>query len=280
MRVIDSKKVSTGLLVLMGTQLTGALLAFAYGPLMGLSAQMELVFAAVWLLFSVVMCAGLAFVALGTEPPALAWLACVLELLTSVASELLQHATKLLGFGYQLVGALSGGLTLLGLVERALVLWLLVSLLRGKHSWGPMLAVGLFGIGLARSALPFAISLGAMQMEFYSSPLYRVALIGMTVLSSGGSLVLTWFARKTTLEGDEAAVSPREAGLATPVPNAPASPAADFAIGAVLLVIGIGVTAVSMSAASGGGRYIVATGAIGVGLGRLIRGFIRLAKNG
>lgn len=278
MRVIDSNKVSVGLLVLMGTQVAGALLGFAYGPLMGLSEKMELVFAGVWMLFTLVMCVGLAFVALGTEPPALAWGACVLELVSSVGSEVLQHATKLFGLSYQLVGFASGAVTLLGLAERALILWLLVSLLRGKHTWGPMVAVGLFGIGLARSAVPFAMSLGALDMEFYSSMLFGAVLTGATLLSTTGSLALTWFARKTTLEGEVSPVSPREAGLTSPVAAAPASPAADFAIGAVLLVIGLGVTAVSMSAASGGGRYVVATGAIGVGLGRVIRGFIKLGR--
>ncbi len=123
-----------------------------------------------------------------------------------------------------------------------------------------------------------AMSLGALDMEFYSSMLFGAVLTGATLLSTTGSLALTWFARKTTLEGEVSPVSPREAGLTSPVAEAPASPAADFAIGAVLLVIGLGVTAVSMSAASGGGRYVVATGAIGVGLGRVIRGFIKLGR--
>jgi hypothetical protein len=43
-------------------------------------------------------------------------------------------------------------------------------------------------------------------------------------------------------------------------------------------MVGIGVTVVSMEAASNGGRYVVATGAIGVGLGRIIRGFIRAGR--
>lgn len=45
------------------------------------------------------------------------------------------------------------------------------------------------------------------------------------------------------------------------------------------MAVGLGVTVVSMEAASNGGRYVVATGAIGVGVGRLIRSLdARLAQ--
>lgn len=48
--------------------------------------------------------------------------------------------------------------------------------------------------------------------------------------------------------------------------------------GVALLVLGVGVTAISYSAASGGGRYLVATGAIAPGLVQVARGVVRLGK--
>lgn len=278
MRVIDSNKVSTGLLVLMGTQVAGVLLSFAYGPMMGFTPQLELVFAGIWLLIALVMCVGLAHVALGTDPGALAWVVLVLELASTVLSELLQHGADLVGVTHGLRSLLSAPLMLASLAERGLLLWLLVLLLRERHPWGLMVAVGVFGVSAMRMAVPFALSLGVIGTGVFGSPLYGVAMTGVTVLTSGGSLVLLWFARQTVLEGGDGAVPAREAGLVPPTPQPAASPGADFAIGAVLLLIGIGVTAVSMSAASGGGRYVVATGAIGVGIGRLIRGFIKLGR--
>ncbi len=68
-----------------------------------------------------------------------------------------------------------------------------------------------------------------------------------------------------------------QAGL-RPATEVPVSPLADFLVGGLLLAVGLGVTVVSMEAASNGGRYVVATGAIGVGVGRLIRGLIRLGR--
>jgi hypothetical protein len=54
----------------------------------------------------------------------------------------------------------------------------------------------------------------------------------------------------------------------------------DFLVGGIFLLVGLGVTAMSFSAsASTGGRYIVATGAIAVGVVRLVRGLVRLGKH-
>jgi hypothetical protein len=53
-------------------------------------------------------------------------------------------------------------------------------------------------------------------------------------------------------------------------------PPRDIAVGAACLGAGLLVTFVSYSSAAGGGRYVVATGAIAYGLARLIRGFVRM----
>jgi TonB family protein len=47
-------------------------------------------------------------------------------------------------------------------------------------------------------------------------------------------------------------------------------------IGALILLVGLGVTILTFSAAQGGGRYVVAYGAIAVGAFQMIRGFTQL----
>lgn len=278
MRVIDSNKVSNGLLVLMGTQVVSVLLLLAYMPLLGLDERMEWVFSGVWMLFTLVMCVGLALVALGTEPPVLAWVLLVLELGTSVVNEVANYGPRLLGLpdrAMELVGVSMVGVSQ---VERALLLWLLVRLLGGRHLWAPMVAVGVFFVALARATVPFAVA-SSGAMEVFASPLYGLAQTGASLLSAGGSLTLTWFARKAVLAGDAVDVPAREAALGVPAAEQPYSPRADFAIGGALLLIGVGVTAASMSAASGGGRYLVATGAIGAGLARIIRALVKSSRD-
>lgn len=63
------------------------------------------------------------------------------------------------------------------------------------------------------------------------------------------------------------------------MPAEATSPISDFLVGGILLAVGIGVTVASLAAASDGGRYVVATGAIGVGLVRIICGFVRLGRS-
>jgi hypothetical protein len=91
------------------------------------------------------------------------------------------------------------------------------------------------------------------------------------------AMLVVMLAVKAAVSGASVVPAGAAAGL-VPSPEVPESPAADFVVGGILLLVGVGVTVVSLAAASNGGRYLVATGAIGVGLGRLIRGFIRLAK--
>jgi len=60
------------------------------------------------------------------------------------------------------------------------------------------------------------------------------------------------------------------------LPDGTATPVAyngHMTVGIIALVIGVGVTAVSCVAASGGGTYIVAWGAILFGIVEILRGF-------
>jgi hypothetical protein len=77
----------------------------------------------------------------------------------------------------------------------------------------------------------------------------------------------------------EGGVSPTVAADDSVAPPAVTPPGRDIAFGAMWLGGGLLVTLLSYSAAasgSGGGRYVVTTGAIAYGLVRLIRGFVRL----
>ncbi len=281
MRVIDSNRVAAGLLVWMGTVVAGLFSSLLYAPLLkGTGENVDLIFMGFWLVMAIVLCFALAQIALGTEPGALAWVALALEIVTSALSEFVQHGVKQFGLSYSVMAFINVPLMLASLAERALLLWLIVALLGKKHTWGIMVAVGLFGVSMMRAALPWAISFGAANVELFSSPYYRYGLMAVSMVTSSVTLMMLWFARQSVLEGGNAEVSPREAGLAPPPVQESASAGADFAIGAVVLLIGIGVTAVSMSSASGGGRYVVATGAIGVGIARIIRGFIKVGRGG
>jgi hypothetical protein len=51
----------------------------------------------------------------------------------------------------------------------------------------------------------------------------------------------------------------------------------NIGIGAALIAIGVGITIVSFLLASGGGTYVVAYGAIGIGIWRLLLGLIQLS---
>lgn len=72
--------------------------------------------------------------------------------------------------------------------------------------------------------------------------------------------------------------------LTAPVAQQPIMQASGMRLivtGVALLVLGVGVTAMSYSAASsgsGGGRYVIATGAIATGLVQLVRGLARLGN--
>jgi hypothetical protein len=98
------------------------------------------------------------------------------------------------------------------------------------------------------------------------------------VIGKGCTVALMVGLRGAISDGGQAASTPTPS---VPIEETPVSPAADFGIGAALLLGGLVVSVASYSFASsgsGGGRYVVATGLIGVGLGRLIRGIIRASK--
>jgi hypothetical protein len=131
------------------------------------------------------------------------------------------------------------------------------------------------------SAVRFITSIAVAHTEhgyeLYSNPVWRYGTVAASFFGAIAVLVAA-VAVHQVVSGVTATPATAQAGLVPPpVVEAP-NPTADFLVGGILLVVGIGVTVVSMQAASNGGRYVVATGAIGVGLGRIIRGFVRLAK--
>lgn len=178
--------------------------------------------------------------------------------------------------------ALFGLSMLFSLVERGLLLWVLVSLATPRFSWTMPVAAVVMLLSTVRMAFSFAMSSGLVDpQQLYASGVYGLVTGLVSFGNAFAVLAITWFARLAVLEAASGApaVPPREQGLQpTTVVDTPASPTMDFVAGGALLLIGVAVTVVSVSAASNGGRYVVATGAIGVGIGRLIRGFIRLGK--
>jgi hypothetical protein len=170
--------------------------------------------------------------------------------------------------------------SLITLLARAALFVFIARLTMDTRAWVmPVLGVS-FLLMLARTALSFALSHDLGGRDLLMHPAYRFASLGMGLFNSIAILAAAWAVRETLQSAPGASGVPftAQAGLVPSAPE-PISPAADFLIGGILLAVGIGVTVVTMSAASGGGRYVVATGAIGVGIGRIIRGVIRSAKS-
>lgn len=165
---------------------------------------------------------------------------------------------------------------LISMVGRALLFLALVQLTKERAPWVlPVLGTSLI-LSLARSGLMFAIGHDLGGRELLHNGVYRLLMPMFSFFNGFAVLAAAWVARDVLRQ----VVVPQTMPGQIPVPPAvqPVSPASDFIAGGLLLAVGVGVTAVSLAASSNGGRYIVATGAIGVGIGRLIRGFIRLAK--
>jgi hypothetical protein len=163
---------------------------------------------------------------------------------------------------------------LLGLAERVVFLVFLVRLCGPAKPWALMVAI-VAGAGSALRMLTSVLfTLRVIEfgqvMSWYP---YFTGVLGLVGLGSVLALVIG--ARSTIAQSVSSAGSPVVAAV-----EPPASAAADFGIGAVLLALGVGVSVASYAVASSGsgGRYVVATGFIGVGLGRLIRGLVRLSK--
>ncbi|MGV3625001.1 MAG: hypothetical protein ACO1OB_29545 [Archangium sp.] len=244
----------------------------------------EYAFHVFWLGVSVLWAVALTQVALSVAEPMVPWLAvglvgvnAALDLLLTLLSA--TESLSSLG-GWNLVNALS---ILLSLAERAVVLWIFVSVAMARFAWTVPVAGTVLLASVARHALTFAMTLRLIDVSsLYASGWYAIVTLCIGLLNTSLTLLLAWTARNAvndTTGGVTPVMPPTEHGLhAPPMEETPASPAADFAIGGVILAIGIAVTLISASTASNGGRYIVAIGAIAVGIGRIIRGFIRLAR--
>jgi hypothetical protein len=152
-----------------------------------------------------------------------------------------------------------------------------VQLTKNTHPWVlPLLGVVVV-LTVVRVGLSAALSFGAVSTDLFVSPLYRYGMPFISLVNAGGTLV-AGFAVRSAVSGARQTQSVLATAGLVPQPPEPLNPMADFLVGGILLAVGIGVTAISFSSASGGGKYVVATGAIGVGIGRIIRGVIRMAK--
>ncbi len=247
---------------------------FALGRLEGLQAGLELL----WLAASVVLAVGVLFIGTSVDRPALAWVLVGLIAVSSLLDLAFTLMRVLAPDSHQLWSLVSIPSSLFGLAERVVFLVLFVQLCGPKHPWALVVALVSGGLGAVRMLISF--TLPSVMANFGTSFLttwYPWVMSVTSLITSVASLLLVLAARAQISSPIQNAMpSARSPATAEPAPN----PAADFGIGAVLLLIGIGVSVVSYTAASsaGGGRYVVATGFIGVGLGRLIRGLIRSSK--
>lgn len=170
---------------------------------------------------------------------------------------------------------------LLSLVARGLLLFAIMQLTMKTHAWVVPLLGTVAVLILMRSVLGVASIHRLFPVEVYSSPVYRYGLPAVSMFN-GLALLVGGLALKAAVTGGPNVTTPAlvaAAGL-QPAPAEPVNPIADFLVGGILLAVGIGVTVVSMAAASDGGRYVVATGAIAVGVVRIVRGFVRMARSG
>lgn len=280
MRVTDSQKASLG----------GTLIAASFGAnvaLLVLSMAINrvvmpsfdgpwfIVEQLLWLASSAVTVVGLVVLSSAVEERGLPQATAVVWIVMALV-DLVSLGTSRLG--------LSGGMwvndldMLVSLVGRGLVLVLLARITMESRAWMVPLLATVGVLTVARTALSVALMHQVVGRELYASPFYGLGTMAVSFFNTGAIFFAAIIAR-AVLSGAQAVPARERAGLLVPVQTAePVSPAADFLVGGILLAVGIGVTMVSLSVASNGGRYVVATGAIGVGLGRLIRGLIRLAK--
>lgn len=168
------------------------------------------------------------------------------------------------------------GTATFSLVARCLLLWCLVRLSMKTHAWVlPLLAtVGLLTV--MRTALSLAMMHNLID-GLYSSPVFRFGTLLLSLFNAG-ALVVGALAVKASMSATPDTPGLVAAAGLRPSPAAPEAPIADFLVGGILLAVGVGVTVVSLAASSNGGRYVVATGAITVGIVRIIRGFVRMAR--
>jgi hypothetical protein len=235
-----------------------------------------------WLGLAVLLAVGVIFVGTACDRPGFAWALVALIVVGELFSLAFTLSRVFAPGEFRFLSVLSVPSSLVGIAERVVFLVFLVSLCGPSRQWALIVALVGGGIGVLRGvffmAMPFIGATG-----FLMSPAYPWVLGVLGLVTLGTSLALSLGARAAIADGSVLADGPgASAAQPAPVPEAPpASPGADFAIGAILLAVGIGVTVMSYAAASsggGGGRYVIATGFIGVGLGRLIRGLIRASR--
>lgn len=234
-------------------------------------------FELLWLASAVVLAVGVIFIGTAIDRPGLAW---ALVGLIAVSSLLSLGFTLVRTFApdsYRFWSLISVPSNLVGLAERIVFVVLFVQLCGPKHPWALMVGLVAGGLGVMRTLVSMALPMIISQLGGEGFRTWYPWVLGvMGLLTTGATLVLVLAARAQIASSTSEAATPR-----AEAPETPASPAADFGIGAVLLVVGIGVSVASYAVASsgsGGGRYLIATGFIGVGIGRLIRGLIRLSK--
>lgn len=236
-------------------------------------------FELLWLGAAVVLAVGVIFIGTAIDRPGLAWALVGLIAVSSLLSLGFTLARTFAADKHWLWSLFSVPSNLFGLAERIVFAVFFVQLCGPKHPWALLVGLVLGGIGVLRTVfsmgLPFIISRvgGEGLMTWYPWVLGGMSLVGISAM-----VALVLAARAQIMSSSSEAAAPRPAAEEAPPP----SPAADFGIGAVMLLVGLGVSVASYAVASsgsGGGRYLIATGFIGVGLGRLIRGLIRLSKS-
>lgn len=283
MRVIDPQKASlagTLLAAALGADVAILVLSLAVNRLLmpSFDGPWFVVEQLLWIASSVVAIVGLVTLANAVEERTLP-LVTALASIAVVLVDVVSFATMKVNVTSPTVSMLFNDLSLfVSLAGRGLLLVLLARLTMASRPWMvPLLAtVGVLLLG--RTGLSVARMHGLVSTEVFRSPFYGWGTMALSLFNMTAIFVAALLAKAALGEAQLAPARERALGLDTQAP-APVSPASDFVVGGVLLLVGVGVTVVSLSAASNGGRYLVATGAIGVGLGRLIRGFIRLGKS-
>jgi hypothetical protein len=123
-------------------------------------------------------------------------------------------------------------------------------------------------------AITATLSLLQTGLSFETYRQFLLGPIGMGLRwvrfgCSIGQQIIVLMILKQLMQGGEAPAAVK--------PPSNVSAAREIIIGSVFLLGGLAVTLISYSAASGGGRYVIASGAIAFGLVRLIRGLVRIS---
>lgn len=240
-----------------------------------------------WIAFSVVGVVALFQISAVVEEKALPILSAIGWIVMSIAdlaATLLMHLTLNQEEGHRLdvptwlSTLFYDASTLLSIGARGVLFFFFIRVTLSTRAWVTPMLVLSFIFTLMRHGLTLVITHANLGSDLYGNPAFRYGSIFSTLYGGVASILAAW-AVTQTFKGMSAAPPTAQQGLQPAIETTPASPSADFVIGGILLVVGIAVTAISMEAASNGGRYVVATGAIGVGLGRIIRGLIRLGKS-